>query len=217
MTVISLGNLCGIWMPQEVEIKENHASIKWDEVTRTFRLINGTSADTDVSVTVIPADGESLLANMQEHGGFPLMNQLKFKTGLIEWTVSLVPRRKLIVSRLFEALRKNDAIALEEQWLYAESWNNYLKTLDIDRSSRSLYLINTNTEEDPDYRIVDELAKRTPKFSEEVTDAPPIHDGNFGSTGKFCLLHIAVDYLFVEGARFLLERGAEVSVMLILS
>ena len=187
----------------------------WDEASKTFRLSNGTSANADVSVNFIPSCSESPMKSLQETGGFPLMNQMKFKTGLIEWTVSPVPQRKLIISRLFDALRKNDIIELGEQWLYAESWNNYLKKLNVDRSVRNLYLINSNTEEDPDYRIINEQAKKTPKFSDEVTDAPPINDGNFGSAGKFSLLHIAVDYLFLEGVRFLLEKGAEVRGMLI--
>jgi len=208
---IGSGNYCGIWIPEEADIKDNHASIQWDEVSKSFRLANGKSACADVTITSVPSSDESHLKSLQENGGFPLLNQLKFKTGLIEWTVSPVPRRKLVVSRLFDSLRKNDITELQEQWLYAESWNNYLKKLHIDRSTRMLYMIDSNAEEDPDYRIIDEQAKKSPKFSEEVTDAPSMYDGNSGSAGKFCLLHIAVDNLFLEGALFLLEKGAEVN------
>ena len=209
-----IGNYCGIWIPEEADIKDNHAVISWDEATKTFHLSNGRSANADLVVTFIPVVGDSPVKNLTEFGGFPLLNQLKFKTGLIEWTVSPVPQRKLIISRLFEALRNRNLAELQEQWLFAESWNNYLKKLSIDRATKSLFLIDSNVDEDIDYRIIDEQAKRTPKFSEEVTDASSVHDSHFGSAGdrpgKFCLLHIAVDYLFVEGARFLLEKGAEV-------
>ena len=210
-TIIFPGNYCGVWIPEEADIKDNHASIQWDEVSKSFRLANGKSASADVTITSVPSSDESHLKSLQENGGFPLLNQLKFKTGLIEWTVSPVPRRKLVVSRLFDSLRQNNITELQEQWLYAESWNNYLKKLHIDRSTRMLYIIDSNAEEDPDYRIIDEQAKKSPKFSEEVTDAPSMYDGNSGSAGKFCLLHIAVDNLFLEGALFLLEKGAEVS------
>ena len=208
--IVFPGSYCGIWIPEEVDIKDSHASIQWDEVSKSFRLASGKSNSADVAITFVPSSDESHLKSLQENGGFPLMNQLKFKTGLVEWTVSPVPRRKLIVSRLFDSLRKNDITELQEQWLYADSWNNYVKKLHIDRSTRVLYMIDSNAEEDPDYRIIDEQAKKNPKFSEEVTDAPSIYDGNSGSAGKFCLLHIAVDYLSLEGARFLLEKGAEV-------
>lgn len=211
------GNCCGIWIPEEAKVKDNHALIKWETATKAFTLSNGASTDAELSVTFVPMSPDSTTQEYIEHGAFPLRNQLRFKTGLIEWTVSPVPQRRLIVSRLFESLRKKDLIEFEEQWLLAKSWNKHLKNLSIDRVAKKLSMIDSNMEEDPDYRIIDEQAKKTPRFSEEVTDAPTIHDSHFGSSsdrpGKFSLLHIAVDYLFLDGVRILLEKGAEVSAV----
>lgn len=130
---------------------------------------------------------------------------------MIEWTVSPVPERKLVISRLFQALRNRNLAALEEQWMYAESWNSHLKGLSVDRATKSSFLLDGNAEEDPDYRMTDDLVKRTPKTSEDITDSSSIRGNSISERpGKFCLLHVAVDYLFLDGVKFLLEKGAEV-------
>ena len=208
-----LGNFCGIWLPDEARVKESHAVIIWDKDTKEFMLSKGDSDGSEIFVTEAPHVTEVLSLNEAMHS-FPLRNQMRFRTGMIEWTVSPVPRRRLIIMRMFEALRNKDIEALKEQWLIAESWNEYLKQLNIDKMIKTNFVIDSNAEEDPDYRIIDEEAKKMPKMSDMCLEVPSSRDNYLTSDsekpGKFCLLHVAVDYSFVDGVKFILKKEPQV-------
>eukprot|EP00795_Rhopilema_esculentum_P014481 gene14481-5544_t len=211
---IGSGNHCGVWIPEEASVKDSHAIIRWDEVSKEFFLLNGASMDAEICITSIPRlnDESSNDSSVTGAGTIKLQNQLKFRTGFIEWKVSPVPKRKIIISRLFEALRNCNFYAFQELWTYAESWNNYVSQVKSENFSRSSFLIDCNAEEDLDYRIIDEEARRTPKLSDSFTESVEGQQiASYDKPRKFCLLHVAVDYLFFEGVRFLLQNGAEVN------
>ncbi len=134
---------------------------------------------------------------------------------MVEWIVAPIPQRKLIITRMFDALRQGDLSKLEELWQEAKSWNEYLHKLPISKGVKSPFYIDSSTEEDPDYTLTDDEMKHWPKLSDSLSDHSGVQDRQLNGGGdrpeKMSLLHVAVDCLFFHGVEFLLKKDAQVS------
>eukprot|EP00794_Sanderia_malayensis_P003533 gene3533-4034_t len=238
---IGSSHQCAIRIPEEAGIKEFHASIHWNEAENHFELSRGSShgpgpylhddSCPDDEIAILPTtqqqQNESNCSESSITLPLPLGNQMKFKTGLVEWVVAPLPRRRLIVSRMFDALRRTDFQEFEQMWVEAKSWNEHLHRLSVNKTTKSQYYIDSNTEEDTDYTLLEDDAKPFPKpsySSHETTSRAVRYNTHFFTGGgcgekpeKFSLLHVAVDHCFSKAVAFLLEKGAQYGADLELS
>ena len=190
-----------------------------------FELHPGQTEDS--SVLILNSNSENvLLSDEQQYVKLTspkkLENQMKFVTGMVIWTVSPMPRRRMIISRMFDAIRNQDLITLKSLFELASQWNKHVRRVHQGKPNISTFFINSNTEEDREYILIDEDSLKVPKVSDSnILDYADARKNQFtidsNQKGKFCLLHVAVDYCSKPIVSYLLENGAKVSVFLILS